>query len=146
MLDMGHGWIGSVRGDVRTLLLVYKLPNPHFTTPDKDETASALQVTSQMGSVWATKIMRGLLHHCNGGKDGADRHPSVNSDKSGLAAPNAPDFQGTHDDEFAAFHCLRLVQEFPTNADQVNECAKKIFLEQEENAKDMVCIMLHHLN
>jgi hypothetical protein len=105
------------------------------------DTPSALQVTSQMSSIWATKIMRSLLHHCNGTQNAqaAACAPLGDDDKGVVEDPDAPAFHGTHDEEFAAFHCLRLVQEFPTNADEVNESAKKCFLEQEENAKDMVC-------
>lgn len=93
-----------------------------------------------MDSVWATKIMRNLIHHCNDGSEGqgAGRAGSGDSEHCGLPDQAAPVFHGTHDEEFAAFHGLRLVQEFPTNADQVNDSAKKIFLEQEDNAKDMV--------
>ena len=104
------------------------------------EMLSEAQVTSQMGSIWATKIMRSLIHQCNGGSEdqGGDRVASGDSGNCGLPDASAPVFHGTHDEEFAAFHCLRLVQEFPTNADEVNDSAKKIFLEQEDNAKDMV--------
>jgi hypothetical protein len=96
-----------------------------------------------MDSVWATSIMRSLLHQCHPGRDarGSDQDKEAHDCKGGLTSPelHVPAFLGIHDDVFAAHHSLRLGQEFPTNADRVNESTKKIFLEQEENAKDMVC-------
>lgn len=92
-----------------------------------------------MGSVWATKIMRSLLRHCNGGQDGNNASQTASGDFDKDTQTESPPFHGIHDEEFATFHSLRLLHEFPTNAEQVNESAKRIFLEQEEKAKDMVC-------